>query len=100
MIVVSGILAFDPSLEDATKAALTGLAAATADEDGCIEYDYWASLAEPGVYRVFEQWESEEAIHGHMSSPHMAEFLGSVGDLGVTRAEIWRYDVSDTSKLM
>ncbi len=100
MIIVSGLLAFDPATEDATRNALVGLAAATADEDGCVAYDYWASLDEPGVYRVFEQWESEEAIHAHMASPHMAEFMVSVGDLGITKAEVWRYDVSDVSKLM
>jgi quinol monooxygenase YgiN len=100
MIIVSGLLAFDPATEDATLAALTSLAQATAGEDGCLDYDYWASLTEKGVYRVFERWESEEAIHAHMAAPAMAEFLGSVGDLGITRAEVWRYDVSDVSKLM
>jgi quinol monooxygenase YgiN len=100
MIIVSGLLAFDPATEEATLAALTSLAAATAEEDGCVEYNYWASITEPGVYRVFEQWESEETIHAHMSSSTMADFLGKVGDLGITKAEVWRFDVSETSKLM
>ena len=35
-----------------------------------------------------------------MASPHMAEFMGAAGSLGITGADIQRYDVSAKSKLM
>jgi quinol monooxygenase YgiN len=49
---------------------------------------------------VFEEWEDRESIDAHMGTPHMAAFIGSMGDLGVTAVDISTYAVSEKAKLM
>jgi len=100
MIVVSGTFQFDPSKQDETIAATAELSAASMAEDGCHEYAFWPSSSEPGVFRVFEEWESDEAMAAHFSTPHIAAFMGAVGDLGLSSMDVQRYDVSAKSKLM
>lgn len=100
MIIVSGTLTIDPAKIDRAKELTSTLVAATLQEAGCAQYGYWQSLEQPGVIRVFEQWADEDALNTHMGTPHMAEFMGSVGELGITAVDIIRYEVTSSSKLM
>ena len=100
MIVVSGLLTFsEDKLADA-RAALVGLRASTVAEDGCEEYAFWESLETPGEFRVFEEWRDADAMAGHMGSPHMAAFLGSIGDLGITGSSIDQYEGATKTNIM
>lgn len=76
------------------------VAEATRTEEGNLEYAFWADLSTSGRFRVFEQWADQAAIDAHFVTPHMAEFMGGIGGLGITETEIIRYEVSDESKLM
>ena len=100
MIIVSGIIAVDPANHDAAVELMNTVAEATRAEDGNIDYAFWADLSQPGRFRVFEQWNDQDAIDAHFVSPHMAEFMGGLGGVGVTETAIDRYEVSDVSKLM
>ena len=100
MIVVSGTLTIDPSKADLAEELTGKLVAETVKEDGNISYAYYRSHSDPGTWVVVEEWESEDALNAHMVSPHMAEFMGAAGDLGITGADIQRYDCSAKSKLM
>lgn len=48
---------------------------ATRQEAGCLAYDMYESLTEPGAFVAVEQWESEAAIDAHFLLPHTAAFL-------------------------
>ncbi len=100
MIVVSGTLTFAPAGLDAAIAAMNDLAATTRTEDGCLEYAYWQSTTDPGVFRAYEEWADDDSINAHMGSAHMAEFMGAVLELGITGAEVWRFDGATRSKLL
>jgi quinol monooxygenase YgiN len=100
MIVVSGTINIDPA-NNARMTELVGeLVPPTRQEDGNLEYTYSLSQSNPGEWRVFEEWETEEALNNHMATPHMATFIGAMGDLGVSGVDISRYEVSEKSKLM
>jgi quinol monooxygenase YgiN len=100
MIVVSGFLSFDPANTEAFHEALGALVPTTRAEDGCVSYGFYADPAEPGTYRIFEEWASQEAMDAHMGTAHLAEFMGAMGDFGVTATELYAYAVSDKSRLM
>ncbi len=72
----------------------------TAKEEGSISYAFFADLSTPGSFRVFEEWQDQGAIDAHFGSPHMAAFMGGLGELKVTGTAIDRYEVSEKSKLM
>ncbi|HKY14568.1 MAG TPA: putative quinol monooxygenase [Microthrixaceae bacterium] len=100
MIVVSGTITIDPAKHDRMVELLSALVPATQAEAGNVTYGFYQGPEGGGEWRIFEEWESEDALNAHMVSPHMAEFMGSMGDVGVTGAELSRYDVSAKSKLM
>jgi quinol monooxygenase YgiN len=100
MIVVSGVLKLDPANHDAFAEIGAKIAAASLEEDGCSAYGWWADAKTPGVFRVFEEWADQDAIDTHFATPHMADFMGSLGGVGITEAEIHKYSVEEKSKLM
>lgn len=100
MIIVSGTLAVDPANHDKAAELMKTVAAATQEEDGNVEYAFWADLTTPGRFRVFEEWKDQAAIDSHFVTPHMGAFLAGIGELGITETGIMRYEVSDASKLM
>lgn len=100
MYIVSGTITVDPSDHDAAVACFDAVTAATLNEDGNTTYGFWASTSDPGVFRVYEEWASLDAIGAHMASPHMAEFLGSMAALRITGTEITQHEVAGSSKLM
>ena len=61
MIVVSGTITVDPADHDAAAALMQTLVEETAKEAGSVSYAFYADLESPGTFRVFEEWESDEA---------------------------------------
>jgi quinol monooxygenase YgiN len=100
MIVVSGLIQLDPAKTDEARALIEPLVTATLQEPGCAQYGFFIHATEPGSVRVFEEWESEEALAAHMASPHIATFMGSLGGLGITSANLTKYEIASTSPLM
>lgn len=100
MLIVSGIITMDPEGHDRAVALVGPLVEATLAEPGNITYGFWSDPDEPGRFRVYEEWESDEAIDEHMGTPHMAAFLGGMAELPITGTEIHKHTVSESSKLM
>jgi quinol monooxygenase YgiN len=91
MIIIAGTITFDPSKQDALAAGFEPMQKASLAEEGCIAYDYWLSRKDPGTVLMFEKWESEEALAGHMQSPHMKEFGAVMGGIGITGVDVKKY---------
>lgn len=100
MLIVAGLITIDPANHDAAVELFAPLVEATLAEEGNITYGFWSSLSEPGVFRVYEEWESTDAMGLHMASDHMATFLVGMGGLGVTGTEIHQHTVSESTRLM
>lgn len=99
MIVIAGEIQIDPGKRDAAIAAAVRMMEATRRESGCISYTFSADLQDAGRFRIFEEWESQEALHAHFVAPHMAEFQKTVAGLGVRGMAIQRYEVSSVGPL-
>jgi quinol monooxygenase YgiN len=99
MIIVSGTIRIDPADAEKAAEAATAVAKASRAEEGCSAYGFWQDLNDPGLYRVFEEWASQEAIDQHMATPHMAEFMGAMGQMTVTEMDLSRYEVSAKAPL-
>jgi quinol monooxygenase YgiN len=99
MIVIAGHVALDPAQHDPAVAAAREMMRETRREPGCISYTFSADLEEPGRFRIFEEWESDEALRTHFTSPHMARFQKAVGGLGVREMKVQRYEVAKVGPL-
>jgi quinol monooxygenase YgiN len=100
MLIVSGIISVDPSDHDAMVGLIGPLVEATLAEEGNVTYGFWAHPTERGVFRVYEEWSSPEAMGEHMATEHMATFLAGMGSLSVTGTELHQHTVSESSRLM
>ena len=50
-------------------------------EDGCQQYDYFASAEDENKALLVEQWTCREAQQIHLTQPHMAKLRAAKGEL-------------------
>ena len=99
MLVIAGTISIDPANRDEAIAAAVEMMAATREEAGCISYTFSADLSEPGDFRIFEEWESQDALDAHFKAPHMAAFQKEMGGFGVRNMAIQRYEIASVGPL-
>ena len=100
MVIIAGTIQMDPDKVADAMPAIVALMTATWAEDGCIDYVLSADPVRAGGIRIFEKWESDEALAPHMKAPHMAEFQQKAGDFGITAMSVERFDGATASKLI
>lgn len=100
MLVVAGIIRMDPKDRDTAVDAANTMMTETAKETGCHTYVFSGDLNDPGLFRIFEEWEDEEALGAHFKTPHMAAFNKVLGKLSILEVNVKRYDVSGITQLM
>src|SRR3954464_13146966 len=69
-------------------------AAASREEEGCLDYVASADPGDPTRLVVFERWDSEEHLAAHFATPHIAEFRRAVADYPRGDRDIRRYFVA------
>lgn len=93
MIVIAGTIQVRPERrEEAVRAALA-MAEATRRESGCVSYAFYGDLLDPGMFFVFEEWESDAALVAHFQTEHMARFQQQAAALLAGAPAIKRYVV-------
>ena len=91
MIIVSGIMTVDPSSHDRMVELARTVSTESLKEPGCRAYGLWADPDVRGRFRIFEEWDSQEALTEHFGTPHFAAFGSSLGDLALGSMDIHRY---------
>jgi len=71
MIIVSGILRLSPADLETVREAARATIAATRTEEGCRVYSFADDLTEPGLVRIYEEWDSRETLKAHGSTEHI-----------------------------
>lgn len=99
MIVIAGRIRIDTAKESEAVVAAVAMMEATHKEEGCISYVFSRDLNEPGAFRIFEEWQSQEALDLHFASPHMADFQKTLGGIGVVEMAVKKYEVSSVERL-
>jgi quinol monooxygenase YgiN len=99
MLVIAGTISIDPEKRDAAVAAALEMMRETRKEAGCISYTFSGDLGDPGGFRVFEEWESQEALDAHFATPHMAKFQGEMGGFGIRGMDVKRYEVASVGPI-
>ena len=77
--VVAQIVA-KPGSEEIIRTALAALVAASRSDAGCISYELFDSMIEPGTFFTIENWASQADVDAHMSAPHVAAAFAAAGD--------------------
>jgi quinol monooxygenase YgiN len=99
MIIVSGTIRIDGADREKAKEMATTMAAASLAEEGCSAYGFWQDIDDPDLYRIFEEWASQEAIDEHFASPHMATFMAAMAELTISDMDLSKYEVGSKGPL-
>ncbi len=91
MIIVSGIMAVEPTSHDRMVELARTVAAESLKEPGCRMYGLWADPDVPGRFRIFEEWVSQEALTEHFATPHFVTFGAALGELNLVEMDVHRY---------
>jgi (4S)-4-hydroxy-5-phosphonooxypentane-2,3-dione isomerase len=78
---------------DEAMAALGRLVEAAESEPGTLQYVLYADTTEPAGIWLTELYADQAAFEAHMSSPAMAEMLGSMGGLLDGPADMRRVEI-------
>lgn len=98
-IAVIGSFRLLPERLEEARPAMARVIAATRAEDGCIAYSYAEDVADPGLIRVSEMWESREHLAAHFQTPHMIRWVEERSVLGLSGRDIAAYEVSEAETL-
>lgn len=88
MIVVSGYLRLEASVLQQLRPLAEKTVWATRAEEGCIVYAFSEDLAEPGLMRIYEEWESQAQLDAHGKTPHIAEWRAALGGVQILEREL------------
>lgn len=85
---VVALIPAKPGSEEVVREALTTLAAATQNHDGCLHYELFESAAAPGTFITVETWRGQEDLDAHLQTEDIATALGAAeghlaGDVAV-----------------
>lgn len=99
MIVVSGTIPMKADKVEEAKAVALIMQKATQLEDGCITYRFYQDIEDSSIFRVFEEWETQDSLTAHGQTAHMTEFRSSLADIVAGAGNVISYEVSSHHKL-
>ena len=99
MIVIAGHARVDPVRLAGALGAAREMAAASRDEPGCLDYRFAVDVDDPAVVRIFEHWETADALARHFETPHFAEFSKLLADVLDGEPSFMRYEVDSVGPL-
>ena len=75
MLGINVIYTMKPGKRDAFLAeiAACGVQQAVRKENGCLQYDYFASVDSPDLLLLLEKWTDLNAQELHLTQPHMTQ---------------------------
>jgi len=91
MIVAAATFSVPPDRHEALVRAALEITTPSRAEEGCVEYEFWADLQQPGRFHVFEAWATQEAFERHLGTPHLKAFREARARLGVLSFDLHRY---------
>ena len=70
-----------PGQEAAVREVLQGNIAPTLQEEGCLRYDLFVDISDPGKFTFIEEWASLAALEKHGQSAHITAGRALMKDL-------------------
>ncbi|MCG3161767.1 MAG: putative monooxygenase [Acidobacteria bacterium] len=87
-VTVIAYIEIKPGTEDAFKAELEKVIAATRAEAACINYDFHQSADQPTRFVAYENWTSRAGLDQHAKSAHIQTFRQNCAEIFAKPVEI------------
>lgn len=99
MIVIAGTIPIKPEHREEAQQLAVWMAKETCKEAGCVTYRFYADLADPNTFFIFEEWESDEALSRHFQTEHMKKFQQQAAKLLAGKVAAKKYTIEAASSL-
>ena len=99
MIIVAGTLTVDPERREEMLAGRREQMLASQAEPGCLDYVMTPDPFDPGLVRLFERWESKQALGAHIAGLAAAPPAPADAPSPVLVVEILQYDIASFGPL-
>jgi quinol monooxygenase YgiN len=99
MIVVTGEMRFAEGRDEDIREAMIDMMDETAKEAGCLHYRFYRDVQNPGVYRVYEEWESDAHLADHAASAHMQVFRARLKEIGVASRRVKKMEAGPATEI-
>ena len=99
MIAVLGTFRFPPDALEQARPLMRAVIEATLAEPGCLAYSYAEDIAEPGLFRVTELWDSRDHLAAHFEAPHMKAWVQQRTALGFFDRDISLYELGASERV-
>jgi quinol monooxygenase YgiN len=94
MIIVAGTARVSPGALERAQGAMQRVIAATRRESGCLFYSYGVDVTAPDTILILEYWKDTAALKSHFAEPHIAEWMKTIGEIGVLSQDIKVFEVA------
>lgn len=99
MIFVTGEIVVEEGAVEKMKDALRSVEEETRKEQGCLTYAFSVDVNDSTMVRVFERWESMDALRAHFGTAHIAAFGRSMAAMTPKSMNVTAWDVAGEVEL-
>jgi len=93
VIIVAGVVEFDPAQREAALRAASELFAATRAQPGCLDYVWCADPSSQARVYVYERWSDTASLAAHLAGPCYRDMLALLGRHGLRSADVAKYRI-------
>ena len=93
--MVLGTVKLAPDKLAGARPAMERMVTASRAEPGCIAYAYAQDVLDPETIHVGEKWRDGVALKAHFATPHMAEWRGVMGALGLSGRDLRIFETDE-----
>jgi quinol monooxygenase YgiN len=99
MIAVHASFRLPPEAVETARPMMRAVIEATLTEPGCRAYAMGEDVAEPGLIRVTELWDSREVLAAHFETRHMKLWNEQRSELGFHDRRVTVHEIAGTEIL-
>lgn len=99
MIVIAGIMEFEPCVFEQAKSAARTLVDESRKEAGCSLYLFSEDINAVNTLCFYEEWAGPEALDAHRKAPHTLKFKEALEELAMLSRVVKRYKIDSSNVL-
>jgi quinol monooxygenase YgiN len=99
MVIVIARFRPRPERRDDFADLLCEVQAASREDEGCLNYGYYAEVSDALSYVAVEEWRDMDALASHLKQPHVGRLVAAVPEMTEGRLEIAAHDVAESGPL-
>ena len=94
MLIVAAEVSVEAGAVEKVRDALRTMETESRKEPGCQVYAFSVDVNDAGTIRIFERWDSMDALEAHFKTPHMGAFGAAISQIQPRNMAVKVYEVA------